>query len=93
MIKKKEVIKMFDNEIKIVNKNQVVFYLKTGVSPIRIELGYNDRLVFVYLKEETTEVWEQWKKHVVECKLEQLKFCNNGTCNLDYDYDDYFFNE
>ena len=58
------VIKMFDEEIniiKIVNKWQVVFYLKKGVSPIRVELGYNDRLVFVFLKEETIEVWKEWK--------------------------------
>ena len=35
------------DEIKIINKWQVVFYLERGVQPIRVELGYDDRLVFV----------------------------------------------
>ena len=98
MIKKKEVIMMFDEEIKIINKWQVVFYLKKGVSPIRVELGYNDRLVFVFLKEETQEVWKQWKAYTVERKLEKwketLNLYNVPSCDFDLeDYDDYFFNE
>ena len=97
MIKKKEVIMMFDEEIKIINKWQVVFYLKKGVTPIRVELGYNDRLVFVYRKEDTKEVWQEWKCYTVQRKLEKWKEKMNlydiGVCNLDdYDYD-YFFNE
>lgn len=85
-------------EIKIVNKLQVVFYLERNIAPIRLELGYDSKLIFVYRKEDTTEVWRQWKAYTVERKLEKLKFCNNvGNCNLeDYDledYDDYFFNE
>ena len=88
---------MFNEEIKIINKWQVVFYLKKGVSPIRVELGYNDRLVFVFLKEDTirTKCWEQWKAYTVQRKLEKLKFCNNGVFNLDFDLDDddYFFDE
>lgn len=102
----KEVIKMFDeksnveknqDEIRIINKWQVVFYLKHGVAPTRLELGYDDRLVFVYRAEETKEVWQEWKRYTVQRKLETLKetlnLYNVGVCNLeDYDYD-YFFNE
>ena len=80
--------------IKIVNKHQVVFYLKNGVQPIKVELGFNDRLVFVYLKEDTIKVWQEWKAYTVQRKLEKLKFCNNGVFNLDFDLDDdYFFDE
>ena len=78
-------------EIKIINKHQVVFYLERNVFPIRIELGYNDRIVFVFNKEDTKEVWELWKKHVVERKLEKMKLYNVGAC--DFNLDDYFFDE
>ena len=93
------VIKMFDEEIKIINKWQVVFYLKKGVSPIRVELGYNDRLVFVFLKEDTLEAWREWKAYTVQRKLEKwketLNLYNVPSCDFDYDddYNDYFFNE
>ena len=98
MIKKKEVIKMFDEEIKIINKWQVVFYLERNVQPIRLELGYNDRLVFVFLKEDTTEVWKQWKAYTIQRKLEQFKetlnLYNVPSCDFELDDDDdYFFNE
>ena len=88
---------MFDEKIiKLVNKEQVAFYLQRGVEPIKVQLGYNDRLVFVFLKEDTIEVWKQWKCYTVERKLEKwketLNLYNIGVCNLDCD-DDYFFNE
>ena len=88
---------MFDEEIKIINKWQVVFYLERNVQPIRLELGYNDRLVFVFLKEDTTEVWKQWKAYTVQRKLEQFKetlnLYNVPSCDFELDDDDYFFNE
>ena len=94
---------MFDEiknqeEIKIINKWQVVFYLERNVQPIRLELGYNDRLVFVFLKEDTTEVWKQWKAYTIQRKLEQFKetlnLYNVPSCDFELDDDDdYFFNE
>ena len=85
-------------EIKIVNKQQVVFYLERGVEPIRLQLGYDSRLVFVYRAEDTKEVWKQWKAYTVERKLEKwketLNLYNVPSCDFDLeDYDDYFFNE
>ena len=87
------VITMFNEEIKIVNKWQVAFYIERGVQPIRVELGYNSRLVFVFLKEDTirTQCWEQWKEYTIERKLQKLNLYNNGVC--DFEDDDYFFNE
>ena len=89
---------MFDEEIKIINKWQVVFYLERNVQPIRLELGYNDRIVFVFLKEDTTEVWKQWKAYTIQRKLEQFKetlnLYNVPSCDFELDDDDdYFFNE
>ena len=96
MIKKKEVMIVFDEEIKIINKWQVVFYLERGVQPIRVELGYDDRLVFVYLKEDTLDVWQEWKCYTVQRKLEKwketLNLYNVPSCDFE-DYNDYFFNE
>ena len=89
---------MFDEEIKIINKWQVAFYLERNVQPIRLELGYNSRLVFVYRAEDTKEVWKQWKAYTVQRKLEKwketLNLYNVPSCDFDLDdYDDYFFNE
>ena len=89
---------MFDEEIKIINKWQVVFYLERNVQPIRLELGYDDRIVFVYLKEDTIEVWKQWKAYTIQRKLEQFKetlnLYNVPSCDFELDDDDdYFFNE
>ena len=83
-------------EIRILNKHQVAFYIERNVFPVRVELGYGSRLVFVYLREETKEVWQEWKAYTVQRKLEKwketLNLYNIGVCNLDCD-DDYFFDE
>ena len=96
MFNKNSTVEKNQNEIKLVNKQQVVFYLERNVAPIRVELGYGSRLVFVYLREETQEVWQEWKCYTVQRKLETLKEKMNlydiGVCNLDCD-DDYFFDE
>ena len=57
---------MNSNEVKILNHTQVRCYLKDGIEPKRIELGYNDKLVFVYDKEETKKVFDKWVKHEYE---------------------------
>ena len=94
MFDEKSNVEKNQEEIRILNKHQVAFYLKKGVSPVRIELGFDDRIVFVFLREDTirTKCWEQWKAYTIERKLEKLKFCNNVE-NCDFDDDDYFFNE
>lgn len=56
-------------EIKIINLMQAKRYIKNGVMPIRLEISKytkptdedDDVLVFVFKKEDTTEVWEKWK--------------------------------
>ena len=96
MFDEKSNVEKNKEEIKIVNKRQVVFYIERNVFPVRVELGYNDRLVFVFLKEDTKEVWQEWKSYTVQRKLETLKetlnLHNIGVCDLDCD-DDYFFDE
>lgn len=52
------------NELKIVNLEQVSRYLKYGVKPKRIENGYNDRIIFIYDKnEELNHAYSKWLNH------------------------------
>ncbi|GEM_PF-3192904 len=52
------------NELKIVNLEQVSRYLKYGVKPKRIENGYNDRIIFVYDKnDELNHAYSKWLNH------------------------------
>lgn len=49
---KKEMI-IIDNrsdEIKIVNQRQVFLYVKNGLQPLRLENGYDDKLIYMYFQ-------------------------------------------
>lgn len=48
--------------VKILNQKQVAFYIGEGVKPIDIQVGYNHRLVYFFKKEDTTELWNKWRK-------------------------------
>lgn len=50
-----------NNEIKIVNLVQVSKYITHGLQPLRIEVGYNNRLVFIYDRtDELKELFHKW---------------------------------
>ena len=42
------------------NKKLVAYFLKHGVKPIDITLGFNDTLMFKYDTAESNPVYEQW---------------------------------
>ena len=48
--------------VKLVNPKQTLFYMKNGVYPLWLEVGYNDRIVFVFLKEPTLRLFKQWRE-------------------------------
>lgn len=50
--------------VKIVNLTQASFYLKKGIKPV--DVYYTDRIVFVFNKKKTKDVWEHWRKNRVE---------------------------
>lgn len=52
-------------EVKLVNMKQVSGYIKYGIQPIRVEVS--DRLVFVFDKQETKEVWKLWLDFKLPC--------------------------
>ncbi|MEG1353680.1 MAG: hypothetical protein RR255_00150 [Bacilli bacterium] len=54
---------MKENEIKIVNFKQVKVYLTYGYQPIRIEIGFKGKLVFVYDKAETESIFYRFIHH------------------------------
>ena len=48
--------------IRIYNLKQVAGYMYAGVNPISVEKdGSTGKIVFVFKKEDTLEVWEKWK--------------------------------
>lgn len=51
------------NEIKLVNQKQVFLYVKNGLQPVRLECGYEDKLVYVFSRSESEELFEKWRKH------------------------------
>lgn len=55
--------------VKIMNRKQVTFYIKNGIKPVDIIVGYNDYLVYIFDKEQTKGVWEKWKRITIESKI------------------------
>lgn len=51
------------DEIKLVNQRQVFLYIKNGLQPIRLECGYEDKLVYVFSRSKSEDLFEKWRKH------------------------------
>ena len=52
--------KKYDVDIvRIVNLKQIGVYIQNGIKPI--DIYFTDRLVFVFNKDETGELFERWK--------------------------------
>lgn len=51
------------DEIKLVNQRQVFLYVKNGLQPLRLENGYEDKLVYVFSRSESEGLFEKWRKH------------------------------
>lgn len=48
--------------VRLVNPKQVYFYLNHGLHPLWVEAGYNEKIVFVFLREPTLELFAAWRK-------------------------------
>lgn len=55
-----------EETVKILNPLQFKFYLKHGVKPVDLKIGFNDKVVYIYNKEETKQVWQLWKQDCIE---------------------------
>ena len=49
--------------VRLLNQKQVVFYMKNDVFPLWIDLGYNDRIVYVFLKQPTLMLFSKWRNY------------------------------
>lgn len=57
-------------ELKIMNMQQVAFYVSKGVQPKRIEVGYRGKIVFIYDVEKTHDLFIQWREMSKQLKTE-----------------------
>lgn len=48
--------------VRLVNTKQVYFYIENGLQPIRVEAGYNQKIVFIFLREPTMALFAAWRK-------------------------------
>lgn len=51
------------DEIHIINQRQVFLYVKNGLQPLRLENGYDDKLVYVFSRSKSEALFEKWRKH------------------------------
>ena len=51
------------DEVKIVNQKQVFLYVKNGLQPLRLENGYEDKLVYVFSRSKSEHLFEKWRNH------------------------------
>lgn len=49
--------------VRIVNPKQTYFYMQQGIFPLWNEPGYNEKIVYVFLKEPTLRLFKQWREH------------------------------
>lgn len=62
-------------ELRIVNYHQALFYVDHGVQPIRIERGEQNRVVYIFTKEQTYELYGLW---IEDCKKYKNKLRAEG---------------
>lgn len=51
------------DEVKLVNQRQVYLYIKNGLQPIRLEAGFDNKLVYVFSRSESEPLFEKWRNH------------------------------
>lgn len=67
IILKKIIMKEYDDNdiVKILNQRQAYSYMSNNVFPLFCEAGYNDRIVFVFCKSETEDLFNLWKEYKI----------------------------
>lgn len=50
-------------EVRLINPKQVFYYISEGVQPLRLECGYDEKIVFVFLKEPTLKLFSKWRSY------------------------------
>ena len=50
------------DEVRLINPKQVYYYLSQNVFPLRLECGYDEKIVFVFEKEATLRLFSKWRE-------------------------------
>lgn len=53
------------DEVKIVNQKQVFLYVRHKLQPIRLECGYDNKLVYVFSRSQSEPLFEKWRNHTL----------------------------
>ena len=48
------------------NKKMVAYFIKHGVKPLDVTIGYNDTLLFLFNTEESQPLYEKWLMEKVD---------------------------
>jgi hypothetical protein len=62
-IEDKMILAPQSDEVRLINPKQVYYYISEGIQPLRLECGYDDKIVFVYEKELTLKLFAKWREH------------------------------
>lgn len=54
------------DEIKLVNQRQTYLYVRNGLQPIRLECGYDNKLVYVFSRSKSEPLFEKWRNHTLD---------------------------
>ena len=52
-----------DEFVYLFDKRQVTAYMKNNVYPVKVKLDKKDRIIFVFKKSETNELYTLWREH------------------------------
>lgn len=54
------------DEIKLVNQRQVFLYVKNGLQPLRLEVGHSGKLVYVFSRTKSEDLFTKWRNYELE---------------------------
>ncbi len=56
------------DKVRLVNPRQVYFYMQKGIYPLWNEVGYENKIVYVFEKEKTLRWFGEWRKYLSDMK-------------------------
>lgn len=51
------------DEVKIINQRQAFLYVKNGLQPKRLACGYGDKIVYIFSRSESEDLFTKWRRH------------------------------
>jgi hypothetical protein len=63
IIENKLILSPQSDEVRLINPKQVYYYISEGIQPLRLECGYDEKIVFVFEKESTLKLFSKWRQY------------------------------